>query len=61
MALAIAKGVAGRGSRTKGREGGGSPAEGRKKKKTSIDLMVEVVSDIPVATSDGFSRVGGAS
>ena len=35
--------------------GGGGPAEGRKKKVTPINSMLEVVSDVPLATSDGFS------
>ena len=50
------KGVAGRGSRTKGRRGGVRPKAG-KKKVTPTNLRVEVVSDLPVAivaTSDEF-------
>ena len=35
--------------------GGGGPAEGQKKKVTPTNSMLEVVSDVPLATSDGFS------
>ena len=54
------KGVAGRGSRTKGRRGGGL-AEGRKKKVTPINLMVEVVGDVPLANSDDSGRLRDVS
>ena len=50
------KGVAGRGSRTKGRGGEVRP-KAEKKKVSPINLMVEVVSDVPLATSDDFSRL----
>ena len=49
------KGVAERGSRTKGWRGGG-PAEGWKKKVTSPILMAEVVVDVPKGTLDGSPR-----
>ena len=41
--------------------GGGGPAEGQKKKVTTINLMAEVVSDPPVVTLEGSSRVQDAS
>jgi hypothetical protein len=46
LKICDSKGVAERGSRTKGGRGGG-PAEGRKKKATLRILMAEAVSDMP--------------
>ena len=51
--------MAERGSRTKGRRGGGL-AEGRKKKSDLTDFvsfMAEVVVDVPEGTSDGVQDV----
>ena len=48
------KGVVGRGSRTKG-WGEGVRPKAEKKKVTPINSMLEVVSNVPLATSDGFS------
>ena len=44
--MTLFKGVAGRGSRTKGRRGGVRP-KAEKKKVTPTNLRVEVVSDLP--------------
>ena len=49
------KGVAGRGSRAKGRRGG--PAEGRKKKMVTSLLIAEVVVDMPKRTLDSYPAV----
>jgi hypothetical protein len=50
------KGVAERGSRTKG-WGGRVRPKAEKKKVTSPILMAEVVADVPEGTSDGSARV----
>ena len=50
------KGVAGHGSQTKG-WGEGVWLKAEKKKVTPINSMLEVVSDMPLATSDGFRWV----
>ena len=56
LATHKAKGVAERGSRTKGRRGGVWP-KAEKKKVTSPILMAEVVVDVPEGTSDGVQDV----
>ena len=55
----LGKGVAERGSRTKGWRGGVWPKAG-KKKVTSPILMVKVVVDVPKGTSDGSPGVQDA-
>ena len=56
LVRAINKGVAERGSRTKGWKGGVRP-KAEKKNVTSPILMAEVVIDVPKGTSDGSTGV----
>ena len=56
MICAFSKGVAERGSWTKGQRGGVQP-KAKKKKVTTPILMAEVVVDVPKGALDGSPRV----